>query len=92
MLLSLCNGYQLRNIFNAGLFCRALPTDSMSVKVEDAKIKYLLACSAEGDILEPFVIGHSANPRCFKGLTSLACLPVSYSSNTTSWMTADLFK
>ena len=40
----------------------------------------------------PFVIGHSANPRCFKGLTSLACLPVSYSSNKTAWITVDLFQ
>ena len=37
---SLCNGYQLRDIFNTdetGLFNRALLTKSMSVKGEDAK-------------------------------------------------------
>ena len=100
---SLCKGYQLRDIFNAdetGLFYRALPTKSMSVKGEEAKggkkskerITVLLACSAEGEKLMPFVIGHSANPRCFKGLASLACLPVSYSSNKKAWMTAELFQ
>ena len=100
---SVCNGYQLRDIFNAdetGLFYRALPTKSMSVKGEEAKggrkskerITVLLACSAEGEKLRPFVIGHSANPRCFKGLASLACLPVTYFSNKKAWMTAELFQ
>ena len=39
---SLCKGYQLRDIFNAdetGLFYRALPTKSMSVKGEEAKVE-----------------------------------------------------
>ena len=89
---SVCKGYQLRDIFNAdktGLFYRALPTKSMKVKGEEARggkkskerITVLLACSAEGQKLKPFVIGHSAKPRYFKGLASLACLPVSYNSN-----------
>ena len=78
---SICRGYQLRDIFNAdeiGLFYRALPTKSMCVKGDGAKgekktkdrISVLLACSAEGEMLTPFVIGRSANPRCFKGLAS----------------------
>ena len=89
---SVCKGYWLQDIVNAdetGFFYRALPTKSMSVKGEEArggkkskeKITVLLACSAEREKLMPFVIGHSANPRCFKGLASLECLPVSYSSN-----------
>ena len=103
---SACKGFQLRDIFNAdetGLFYRltsTLPTKSMSIKGEEAKggkkskerITVLLACSAEGERLMPFVIGHSANPRCFKGLASLACLPVHYSSNKKAWMTAELFQ
>ena len=51
------------------------------------RITVFFACSAEGEKLMPYVIGHSANPRCFKGLTSLACLPVSFSSNKKAWMT-----
>ena len=77
-----------------GLFYRALPTKSMSVEGEEAKgggkskerITVLLACSAEGEKLRPFVIGHSANSRCFKGLDSLACLPVTYFSSKNAWM------
>ena len=69
------------------LFYRALPTKSMSVKGEEAKVGkkskeriiVLLACSAEGEKLMPLVIGHSANSICFKGLASLACRPVHYS-------------
>ena len=100
---SVRKGYQLRDIFNVdetGLFYRALPTKSMSVKGEEAKggrkskerITVLLVCSAEGEKLRPFVIGHSANPRCFKGLASIACLPVTYCSNKKAWMTAALFQ
>jgi hypothetical protein len=88
---SVCNGYKLRDIFNAdetGLFYRVLPIKSMTVRGEKAKggkkskerITVLLACSA-GEKFTPFVIGDSANPRCFEGLASLACLPVTYSSN-----------
>ena len=72
----------------------------MPVKGEEAKggrkykerITVLLARSAEGEKLRPFVIGHSANPRCFKGLASLACLPVTYFSNKKAWMTPELFQ
>ena len=94
---------RLPAIFNAdetGLFYRALPTKSICVKGDGAKggkkakdrISVLLACSAEGEKLTPFVIGRNANPRCFKGLASSACLPVSYSSNKKAWMTAVLYQ
>ena len=38
---SVCKGYQLQDIFNAaetGLFYRALPTKSMTVKGEETKV------------------------------------------------------
>ena len=100
---TLCEGYALKDIFNAdktGLFYRALPTRSLVVKRDEAKggkkskdrITVLLACSAIGEKLAPFVIGHSANPRCFRGLASRLCLPVSYTSNRKAWMTSDLFE
>ena len=100
---SLCRSYQLRDIFNAdeiGLFYRSLPTKSMCIKGYGAKggekskdrISVLFACSAEGEKLTPFVIGRNANSRCFKGLASSACIPVSYSSNRKAWMTAELFQ
>ena len=100
---SLCDGYRLEEIFNAdetGLFFRALPSRSLTVKGDDCRggkkskdrISVLLACSAVGEKLTPFVIGHSARPRCFKGLASTLCLPVTHSSNKKAWMTGDLFQ
>ena len=98
-----CDGYRLEEIFNAdetGLFFRALPSRSLTVKGDDCRggkkskdrISVLLACSAVGEKLTPFVIGHSARPRCFKGLASTLCLPVTYFSNKKAWMTGDLFQ
>ena len=43
-----------------------------------------------GEKLTPLVIGRSANPRCFRGVT--ACLPVTYAANKKAWMTSDLFQ
>ncbi len=56
------------------------------------RISVLLACSCEGETLTPFVIGHSAGPRCFRGLASLLCLPVKYAAYKKAWMTSELFK
>ena len=100
---SICEGYDLRDIFNAdetGLYYRALPSRSMVVRGDEAKggkkskerITVLLACSAVGEKLKPLVIGNSAKPRCFKKLPSLLCLPVTYASNKKAWMTSDIFK
>ena len=41
------------------------------------------------DKLQPFVIGKSANPRCFRGIKKLA---LTYKSNKNFWMTATLFQ
>ena len=98
---SICEGYELNNVFNAdetGLFYRALPKRSMVAKGEEAKggknskerITALLACSAMGEKLTPLVVGRSANPRCFRGVT--ACLPVTYASTKKAWMTSQLFQ
>ena len=101
---TICEGYELGNIFNAdetGLFFRALPTRSFvhAAKGEQAKggkkakeRVSVLACSATGEKLKPLVIGRSAKPRCFKELVSRACLPVDYSSNRRAWMTSKLFE
>ena len=97
---TICQGYALKGIFNAdetGLFYRALPTRSMAVKgvktsggkKSKERITVLLACSAIGEKLTPFVIGHSERPRCFRGHL---CLPVTYTSNRKAWMTSGLFE
>ena len=38
------------------------------------------------------MIGHSANPRCLRGLASHLHLPVTYVSNRQAWMTSELFQ
>lgn len=38
------------------------------------------------------MIGHSANPRCFRQLASHLCPPVKYVSNRKAWMTSNLFE
>ena len=92
---SICTGYCIEDTFNAdetGLFFRALPTHLMVVsggKKSKDRISVLLACSAAGEKLKLFVIGRSARPCCFRGLTSPLCLPVMYKSNRKAWMTSN---
>ncbi|CAH1248612.1 TIGD4 [Branchiostoma lanceolatum] len=40
------------------------------------------------DKLTPLIIGHSRNPRCFRGQR----VPLPWESNKKAWMTADIFK
>ena len=95
---SICEGYDLGNVFvadEAGLLYRALPKKSMVIKCEEAKgvkdrISVLVACSATGEKLTPFVIGRSENPPCFRGGTS--CLPVTYVANKNASVTSQLFQ
>ena len=66
-----------------------MPTRSLVVKGDECRggkkskdrISVLLVCSAVGEKLTPFVIGHSARPQSFQGLTSTMCLPVMYAHN-----------
>ena len=91
---TICQGYALKDIFNAdetGLFYRALPIRSMAIKgvktsggkKSKERITVLLACSAIGEKLTPFVIGHSEQPRCLRGHL---CLPIIYTSNRKACM------
>ena len=94
--------YELKNINNAdetGLYYRALPSRSMvlkddprkGIKTSKERLTVLLVCSATGEKLKPMVIGHSLNPRCFRGVDK-ALLPVTYRSNRKAWMTSELFR
>lgn len=96
---SICEGYAPQNIFNAdetGLYYRALPNKSMTVKGQTnrggknskERITVLLCCSATGEKMKPFIIGKSQHPRCFRGKT----IPNMYAANKNSWMTSALFK
>ena len=99
-LADICKGYKMEDIYNAdetGLFFRALPTRSMTIKGNECKggklakdrISVLLACSAKGDKLTLLVIGRAAKPRCFIGRADT--LPVRYTANKKAWMTTAIF-
>lgn len=99
---ALCDGYSPSDVFNAdetGLFFRSVPERSLVKKGESCKggkksknrITVLLACSATGEKLKPVVIGHSSNPRCFRGLDR-HCIPATYFANKKAWMTGDIFR
>jgi len=65
----------LEDVFNAdetGFFFRALPDVSLTTrrvaggKSEKERVTVMLTVSATGRKLKPWVIGRSANPRCFR--------------------------
>ena len=99
---SIIEGYELRDIFNAdktGLFFRGLPDKSLVNKSDERKggkkakerITVLPACSAEGEKLDPLIIGKSVNPRCFRGY-NISRIGVRYDANRKAWMTSDIFR
>ena len=93
--------YSASEIYNCdetGLYFRSLPEGTLCFKndkLSDSKkskerLTVLLTANMDGlDKLRPFVIGKSANLRCFRGIKKL---PVTYKSNKNSWMTATLFQ
>lgn len=71
--------YQYKDVFNCdetGLYYKALPDKTLSVKGEASKgtkvskerLTVMFACSATGEKLRPLVIGKAENPRCFKNV------------------------
>ena len=93
------NNYDSKDIFNAdetGLFYKLTPDKTLKYKGENCsggkmskvRITVLVAANMCGtEKRKLFVIGKSANPRCFKN----KILPVKYRSNSKSWMTSNLF-
>jgi hypothetical protein len=84
------------NMDETGLFFQAFPTKTISsserkgIKQSKVRITVALCSNASGSIkITPFVIGHSKNPRCFKGFNvTKYCW---YYANSKAWMTTDLF-
>ena len=86
---SLLKEFQPEQIFNTDeteLFYRCLP-DKTHVfrnekcaggKLSKERLTVLVTASMTGEKLPPFVIGKSANPRCFKNITNL---PAPYEAN-----------
>ena len=92
--------YQLKNIFNAdefGLFYEALPLQSLHLqgkrcsdgKHSKVQLTRMAASNALSEKTPIFVIGKSANPRCFKHVHNLPCR---YRSQKKAWMDGMLFE
>ena len=95
---SLCEGYNLKDIFNAdetGLYYRAMPTRSMvakddtckGVKISKERITVMLAASGTGEKLPPLIIGKAKKPRSFQGY-NMAALSLQWEHNKRAWMTS----
>ena len=85
-------GYEHRNIYKCdekGLFFRALPSKTLSMKYELCKggkfskerLTIFLCANIFGEFETPLVIGKAKNPRCFKNLDP-ARLSIIWRSNS----------
>ena len=94
--------YSPKDIYNAdetGLYYRAMPDGSLTFRSENLvgskramdRITVLCCANMTGEHkMELLVIGKSAKPRCFKGV-SMSSLPVQYHANKKAWMTSFIF-
>lgn len=93
--------YALDDVFNCdetGLYFRALPDKTLSVKgtsskgtkVSKDRITVMFACSASGEKLKPLIIAKAENPRCFKNVKKSE-LGVDYVANKKAWMNNKVF-
>ena len=58
-----------------------------------ARITGLFGATASGHKFKPLIIGRARRPRAFAHLKKdLSDLPVHYTSNSTAWMTQDIFQ
>ena len=97
-------GYELKDIWNAdetGLFWRALPDKSLSVKkgrwkggkYVKQRITVLLIVNALGEKEPPIIIGRSLTPTCFKNVKDKRRPCGSYYyANKKAWMDSELIE
>jgi hypothetical protein len=93
---TLCSTYEDNDIFNideTGLFWKLTPERTLTTeagsggKKSKDRITLALTTNADGsEKLEPWIIGKSKNPRCFKGINRRH-LRLQYRYNKTKWMT-----
>ena len=93
--------YEPEDVYNCdetGLYYRATPDGTLMLRSESVsgskkkkeRLTVLLACNMTGnDKLDPFVIGKSKHPRCFKHTNVLSVL---YDANQSAWMTSNFFR
>jgi hypothetical protein len=92
----LCSQYCDQDIFNmdeTGLFWKLTPNRTLATEARSggkkSKDRVTLALTVNGDgsvKLEPWIIGKSQNPRCFKKINR-RLLRVEYRHNKSKWMT-----
>lgn len=96
----ICEGYDSKNIYNldeTGLFFRALPDKTMSLRGENCsggklskeRLTVMLCVNSIGDFEEPMIIGKAARPRCFKNI-DVSSLGIVWKNNQKSWMTQEI--
>lgn len=95
------SGFKACDIYNmdeTGLFYRALPDKSLSIRGEECKgekrskekLTVMLCVSPTGEFEKPLVIGKCAKPRCFRNI-NVSSLPVQWEHNKKAWMNSALF-
>lgn len=99
-LTSLLREFQPEDIYNCdetALYYQCLPNKTHMFKKEKChggkfskqRITVLVGAGMTGDKLPLLVIGKAAKPRCFNNVRHL---PVEYTNNKKSWMTASIFE
>ena len=99
---TLLEGYEPRDIYNVdetGLFYRALPDKTLSVKGQDVaggkkakeRITACLCVNMLGEFEKTLVIGKAERPRCMRNI-KLSSLPVTWAHNKKAWMTTTIFE
>lgn len=90
-----------RDIFNCdetGLFYRALPDKTMTLKGETCaggkiskeRLTVLLCVNMIGEFLPPLIIGKAKKPRCFRGVRTNE-IGTDWRYNSKAWMTREIF-
>jgi hypothetical protein len=95
-------GYEPRNVYNGdetGLFCRVLPSKTLTVlgdictggKLPKERLTLFICVNMTGEIVKPIEIGKAACPRPFRHLNRNS-LPVIWRSNKKALMTSAIME
>ena len=97
-ILSRYSASEIYNVDESGLFYQCLPNKPFTLPAEKAsrgkkesklRLTMLIGANMTGeDKLDPLIIGKSANPRCFRGVSHI---PLPYTSNAKAWMTSQIW-
>ena len=96
----ICENYSERDIMNldeSGLFFKALPDKTMSLKNENCsggklakdRLTVMFCVNMLGEFEDPLIIGRWGRPRCF-GRMDINSFGVVFKHNTRAWMTLEI--